>query len=1431
MSFRNLPSYSVRTNDHPRTLVSSSISGFSRNSSKEVRSLHDLLRHLQPLSLRQYGSTSIRKKRQAGEGASYEVFEGHVTESRLPIAIKRIKVPTGPLDGEKLQHRIDCVLKDIEVMHHPPLEQHENILKILGFGWNSDGRDIIPFIVTDFAQFGTLRTNWYRAPELDGEFRGLKVVEFLRCDMWALGLLCWEVMAAGIRYYELLAAEKPYPQLVSEAPENLDVDPLSHIYPTLQFEAEDYIRRSIGNEMESILKQFLQAIVRRCLHVDPELRPHKITELPFVFGAGLHEGWNDASRKFPLKTATAIEDRWTYEIFDPKVSCLIPHWTKEQVLQDFRRKELESRDQHHGQASLQVALSYANGFGAARDTAKAWEILMTPKCEAAHILKEIILARQQSTMALSNGQHPLTTPFLHLSRFVATSGEPLRKSLETSVSQPAAGLLFASQVGDIDALLSLPWSTDMVGKSLPNPLHYLFMFEDNQKAMRDVIDKCSGIDHELSILMARRNLYQRRRQSQADTSDLEEASIHPEATDSPGFIHLDHTVTNSSIIESCSLVPHIIEPQLPFKLIGTPLNNAVITGSPNTVALLLDMEASPLDCQCASPEHEQKQHLCPLENAVSLHQVSVFQSMWQHCLERPTRQRDLENLCQTGSTILACLAYSSPGERWIMHGADEDLRCSEMIRELLISLKTLFGEIEAGVRTLSNIMVKGCQALLEVQAVPIARKVVGEASQPGIGFEFSTSQIRELLHGIVKLFENGGCDVKVAVDYINFACELEPSQKKATIFQLALAFVKASSRPLLSELLRLHDISEATDDSQRGILWHMIESGFSKLFPISNISVAIVDVNQADIEGETLLQCAIRNGASEDAEFLIQSGADVLQKNSLGETALHTASKANDTETFNRMLTSCLDEKRNIMECCGQDNQGMTPLYYASAHYNIIILEALLGKGVPAGLRHTRTWRTPLHYLFDRPLDKDLRPMFRATEVLQTHGADILYEDSYGISPLELMLQRAEPFTRQHFDIVRQVQPGFGQKPTFNMLELAVKTLKWELVQHIGQFKDTIHREETAQESLFPLLLERMRTRDRIKSKAERTSVEDRCIATARMLLEHYPTLKTKICHRSCITALVHASSDKLSTGISGLYFDLLSFFDSSCDTSVDFRMRCWATAVAENRWPLVKWLLSSNSPSLNIELLRDPDGPCLFMAALRAEDGHLLDTFLQHVSIPVTDLLWMARNMFYGWRELDRKFVTLPAGAQCTPWPKIAGLSQTAETFQTAILLAISNPSWYCKAKSTRRVHALPEDDADPIDDEFSDEVHALPEDDVDPIDDESSDDEDTEPDLKLCASIKVLRSLWQEQCRIVQAAIDKAREEAEREKEMEENERRETSEEEYRYSRRKPGGVGAIHERGYVDHGGHWRMCHNDEEREHHRSKLLDSPFDVSY
>ena len=157
-----------------------------------MRSLVDLLTLIQPLGLALYDRSSLRNARRAGEGASYKVSECSHAGSGSVVAVKQIKVPDDLSNDEAFQRRVDCVLKDIEVMHHPPLAEHENILSLLGYGWGLTKGDVLPFIVTEFAQLGTLR-EYLQAQNLSLQ------AKLALCSQVACGLnrLHWAGVAHG----------------------------------------------------------------------------------------------------------------------------------------------------------------------------------------------------------------------------------------------------------------------------------------------------------------------------------------------------------------------------------------------------------------------------------------------------------------------------------------------------------------------------------------------------------------------------------------------------------------------------------------------------------------------------------------------------------------------------------------------------------------------------------------------------------------------------------------------------------------------------------------------------------------------------------------------------------------------------------------------------------------------------------------------------------------------------------------------------------------------------------------------------------------------------------------------------------------------------------------------------------------------------------
>ena len=91
-----------------------------------------------------------------GEGGSYRVSRCFYQDTKV-VAVKQVKLPSSLSEQDQYHRRVQCVKKDLEVMHYKPLAEHTNIARILGYGWGLSMESALPFLVTEFAEYGNLR--------------------------------------------------------------------------------------------------------------------------------------------------------------------------------------------------------------------------------------------------------------------------------------------------------------------------------------------------------------------------------------------------------------------------------------------------------------------------------------------------------------------------------------------------------------------------------------------------------------------------------------------------------------------------------------------------------------------------------------------------------------------------------------------------------------------------------------------------------------------------------------------------------------------------------------------------------------------------------------------------------------------------------------------------------------------------------------------------------------------------------------------------------------------------------------------------------------------------------------------------------------------------------------------------------------------------
>ena len=135
----------------------SSIRGYSHSYGQRIHTLEDLLRYVQRLGLATISSSQVEEIVFLGQGASYKVYGCKERATGRAFAVKRVKLPSSSTTFDAFENRVSCVLQDIEIMNHPPLAEHKNLLRLIGYGWDYEQGDTIPYIATEWAAGGNLR--------------------------------------------------------------------------------------------------------------------------------------------------------------------------------------------------------------------------------------------------------------------------------------------------------------------------------------------------------------------------------------------------------------------------------------------------------------------------------------------------------------------------------------------------------------------------------------------------------------------------------------------------------------------------------------------------------------------------------------------------------------------------------------------------------------------------------------------------------------------------------------------------------------------------------------------------------------------------------------------------------------------------------------------------------------------------------------------------------------------------------------------------------------------------------------------------------------------------------------------------------------------------------------------------------------------------
>jgi serine/threonine protein kinase len=121
-----------------------------------VQSFDDVLQRVQKLGLRRCKFEEIEHEARVGEGESFRVERCRYNNKVMTV--KHIKLASSQADSQNSYRRLRIVLTELLIMYHAPLREHPNVLSVFGYGWKPYGQSLLPYIVVEYCEHGSLMT-------------------------------------------------------------------------------------------------------------------------------------------------------------------------------------------------------------------------------------------------------------------------------------------------------------------------------------------------------------------------------------------------------------------------------------------------------------------------------------------------------------------------------------------------------------------------------------------------------------------------------------------------------------------------------------------------------------------------------------------------------------------------------------------------------------------------------------------------------------------------------------------------------------------------------------------------------------------------------------------------------------------------------------------------------------------------------------------------------------------------------------------------------------------------------------------------------------------------------------------------------------------------------------------------------------------------
>lgn len=818
-----------------------------------------------------------------------------------------------------------------------------------------------------------------------------------KCDLWTLGLVCWEILAGGVPYYEdpkvraAMSLLKPEALNVISSGSSLTSDgrrgeslqrSVNAISGQLKNLAKKYV--NVYTEPMDSLRTTCAQLFDNLLQVDASARSPGA--LPF---AKKVRNANTAPRQQLVQRA-ATEKQWSFATFKPSRMALSPSQARHKIFSDFERMALHKEPLQAARAQLHIAFAYGVGFGVKRDTqqfqhyvhkaaknglgvAKAM-LRLDPNVGIAHYSHRIRAALQELTKIPRFEQIGPESSYGSLEAGARKAAEAasispipatiyavyhkladvIPRGIRINEKDPTTGetaLAVACRLGhyeSVQTLLSLGADASVPANDGCLPLHWLFMFDNDQIA---------PLAREL-------------------TRDW--------------WIQYINCVTTQ---------PRVFDTQFPISLHGSPLAFAVMAKADTAIKVLLELGADPQAgvqvSELEDPNDADWGDRSALSLAARFHLEDIFSRLWSKAVE-------LHAFDEAGTvvTLSRTMAYSSYLERQIIHGKGASKASHSMAKRLQKLGSRSRSRWEFHMLEADHYL--SLETAVDVMDIDIAKALL----QDFYGASVNAKDV--LFYACVQKACTGLLTLNESIDLVEFALrqgcnvnavlDIKGSQWRAVDFliwqeQGTLLLWLLKYKPLLNRLSSMYNPSP---------LYHIIENGLSRTVNIAILLLTGADPNfQEDTKAmKTPLHLAVTMDLIEDVRKLLAHGADPNIMDGSGNPAFLVAIRAGQTEMVRELLNHVSDVNQVY-------DAGITALSLAASLDHAQIVALLVGKGAKIESSY------PSAFHVAAGLGKD-----RSLKILLAASKDFDLRDGQLNTPLQLAIQSRKRYPQGAFGCV-----------------------------------------------------------------------------------------------------------------------------------------------------------------------------------------------------------------------------------------------------------------------------------------------------------------------------------------------------------------------------------------------------------------------------